>query len=302
MSLFFSRFKVVSNDLFRAFTTSTSIKSYSDLLVKSSIIKTKIPLHTNAGNVAVYHKEFEQKGLSKTFSNDKTKIKNTSDDSASKYQQRVKSLSSVLKCNETTAYGLLLKFPFLEKANMEIVNSKVTVLLEAGIDKDELMNDMWILSYSLNKLKEQIKLVQNMNCYPIKPWHLRCSEVVFHRLSQNKENNRLALSPYQSVTDYICKRLGLTEIQVQLFASKHPPVMRVKVAKLKEVIDFLYSEGFTSQQIFNTPRILCHSLKTIKARLHQLKAINYKPYSLFILCKSNNKFNDFISNLRPPEN
>lgn len=87
------------------------------------------------------------------------------------------------------------------------------------------------------------------------------------RLSKNKENNRLALSPYQSVTDYICKRLGLTEIQVQIFANKHPPVMRVKVAKLKEVIDFLYSEGFTSQQIFNTPRILCHSLKTIKVTI-----------------------------------
>ncbi|CAH1389438.1 unnamed protein product [Nezara viridula] len=306
MSLFSSHFKVISNDLFHVFTTSPTFKSCLSFLGKSSIIKKKISIHNNNGYVssAVYYKEFKYKGLDENFSNGRRRKfeinKNSSENDTNNYQQQVKSLSSIMKCNETTAYGLLLKFPFLEKANMEIVNSKVTKLIEAGIDKEELMNDMWILAYSLAKLEEQILLVQNMNCYPIKPWHLRCSEVVFHRLSQNKENNRLALSPYQSVTDYICKRLGLTETEVHVFARKHPPVMRVKVAKLKEVIDFLFSEGFTSRQIFNTPRILCHSLKTIQARLAQLKANNYKPYSLLVLCKSKIKFDDFLRNLRPP--
>nr|XP_014286777.1 transcription termination factor, mitochondrial isoform X2 [Halyomorpha halys] len=269
MSLFSSHFKLISNDLFHVFKTLPSFKSYVNLLGKSSRVKKNTPLYTNTGNVHyLYCKESKNKGLTENFTNGKKQQleenRNGSENVLKKFQEQVKSLSCMMKCNETTASALLLKFPFLETANMDIINSKVITLLESGIDKEELMNDMWILKYSLTKLKERIQLVQQMNCYPIKPWHLRCSEAVFQRLSQNKENNRLALSPFQSVKDYICKRLHLNESQVHSFAKRHPPVMRVKVAKLKEVIDFLYSEGFTSQQIFNTPRILCHSLKTIQ--------------------------------------
>ena len=59
----------------------------------------------------------------------------------------------------------------------------------------------------------------------------------------------------------------MNETEMSVFAAKHPPVMRVKVSKLKEIIDFLFSEGFIEAQIYQTPRILCHSINTIQVCL-----------------------------------
>lgn len=89
------------------------------------------------------------------------------------------------------------------------------------------------------------------------------------------------MGPCKSVTDYLKGRLSLTDFQIDLFAKRYPAVMHVKVSKLKEIIDFLYTEGFTAYQIYQTPRILCHSLLTIQASTFPIPAYIYTSVEQF---------------------
>lgn len=76
--------------------------------------------------------------------------------------------------------------------------------------------------------------------------------------------NKKAISPYSSVVEFLCKELDISKFQVDLMMRIHPPLAKVNEYKLKEIIDFLKEEGVDMILVFKRPRILCHSLKTIK--------------------------------------
>ncbi|KAL1124134.1 hypothetical protein AAG570_001904 [Ranatra chinensis] len=162
---------------------------------------------------------------------------------------------------------------------------------------DDLVKDLWVLSYTVEKLKERLDIIRVMKLSPIKPWMLRCTETTLHRTWLNREENRAAMAPLTSSKEYLCQRLDMTDWEAAAFAARHPPVMRVQVSKLKEILDFLMAEGFTQKQIYNTPRILCHSLVTIKHRLDILRERKYEPYTLSVICKSEKNFNEFLLKL-----
>jgi len=88
---------------------------------------------------------------------------------------------------------------------------------------------------------------------------------IFSRTFQYRHENQEALGSHPNVTSYLSNRLGVTELEILEFAKKHPPVMRVHVAKMKEIIDYLMAEGYSTSSIVRTPRILCHSITTIQA-------------------------------------
>lgn len=181
-----------------------------------------------------------------------------------KYHEKVKALADYFRCSEDAAATLIQKYNFLLKSSMESITAKLEALLEGGITKEELLNDLWILTYTVPTIEERLDLLKELNLTPVKPWLLRCSSHMLLRMATNRENNRLAMGHYKNVVDYLKERLDMTDSQTIVFSKKHPPVMHVKVAKLKEMIDFLYSEGFKPIQIYHTPRILCHSVVTIK--------------------------------------
>ena len=94
--------------------------------------------------------------------------------------------------------------------------------------------------------------------------------------------------------EYLTKQLECDVKTVEFLASKYPILLRKHVPKLKEVFDFLYAEGFTSQQVIQVPRILFHSVETIKSRLTQLREAGCNPASLMTLCKSKREFTKIV--------
>lgn len=104
------------------------------------------------------------------------------------------------------------------------------------------------------------------------------------------------LGEHGTPTEYIAQRLGYTTDEAQAIMDKHPQVNTVRVTKIKEVFDYLLNEaGFSCFEVANVPRILCHSLKTTKQRLEELKSYGCRPISLVIVCRSKREYNKFLN-------
>lgn len=96
--------------------------------------------------------------------------------------------------------------------------------------------------------------------------------------------------------EYIGDRLGFNAEEAMCIMNKHPQVKKVRMTKIKEVLDYLLNEAkFTRHEIAQVPRILCHSLETTKQRMEELKQHGCRPSSLVILCKSKREYSKFLN-------
>lgn len=68
---------------------------------------------------------------------------------------------------------------------------------------------------------------------------------------------------------------------------------------MNEMIDFLLLNGFTKLQICRSPKILLHSLETIKKRLKEIGDRGTKLDTLSVLTKSRKQFEQFLESLKP---
>jgi hypothetical protein len=109
-----------------------------------------------------------------------------------------------------------------------------------------------------------------------------------------KEAARIKVLGDSSVMEYLSERLQCDTETMEYISLKYPSVLRVHVSKLKEILDFVYREGYTSQHVCHVPRILCHSLETTKSRLAELRKIGYNPSTLIVLCKSRRQYAQFL--------
>jgi hypothetical protein len=104
------------------------------------------------------------------------------------------------------------------------------------------------------------------------------------------------------VVEYLSQQLQCDTETVEYISSKNPSILRVHVPKLKEILDFLYREGFTPQHVCQVPRILCHSLETTKSRLAELREIGYNPSTLIVLCRSKRQYAQFLEQVKRRRN
>lgn len=70
----------------------------------------------------------------------------------------------------------------------------------------------------------------------------------------------------------------------------------MRLFQVKEVLDYLLLEtDYDAHDVALTPRILCHSLRTTRTRLAELRALGCQPSSLVIVCRSANEYDKFVA-------
>lgn len=84
--------------------------------------------------------------------------------------------------------------------------------------------------------------------------------------------------------------------------SKHPAIQHKSLRKINEMIDFLLCEGFTTEHICRTPKILLHSVDTIRARLKLIEEQGTKLSSLSVCTKSKKQFTQFLESIMSDKN
>jgi hypothetical protein len=55
------------------------------------------------------------------------------------------------------------------------------MILEGGVSNKDIIKDLWILSYTISKIRERLQIVKDMKLNPVKPWMLRCRDDVLNR-------------------------------------------------------------------------------------------------------------------------
>jgi len=106
------------------------------------------------------------------------------------------------------------------------------------------------------------------------------------------------LSGHKDIKSFLSKRLGCSSAFVADILFRVPSVKRASASKLNDMIEFLYAQGFGTDHILETPRILGHSVETVHERITELASCGFKVNSLFLLCQTTKNYNSFVRKLR----
>nr|XP_029711899.1 uncharacterized protein LOC109432907 [Aedes albopictus] len=164
-----------------------------------------------------------------------------------------------------------------------------------NMDSEDVLADLWAFKYSPAVVAERIARAKRVRGKKVMPWMVRCPDTVLEKsLQLTKENGEL-LGENETIVEYFGKRLGFNRDITNSIFLKTPSVRNVRVTKVKKVIDYLLEElDYTPHDIAINPRILMHSLHTIKKRMEQLRQIGCRPRSLIIVCRSQRQYDLFV--------
>ncbi|VVC27134.1 Hypothetical protein CINCED_3A011191 [Cinara cedri] len=196
------------------------------------------------------------------------------------------------KPQETCTY--MMHYKFLFTRHFLTVDGIFKLLMENKVNKNDIWKDAWIFLYSPDQILQRLTRTKEANIIP-KPWMFRCPEKVFDRTLTIKQENRVILNK-DSTAQYLAKRLKVTENKIAYISLKYPTILRVNPTKLKEILDFLLSEGYNSSEILNVPRVFTHSISTLQDRLTEIRDLNGNA-SITNLCKNKSSYQELIGRL-----
>jgi len=184
---------------------------------------------------------------------------------------------------------------FLATLSYSRIQNGLTLLVDAGISKQMIYNDLWILRYSPKILKSRIDSVHQAGV-PVKPWLLRCKRSIFENSVEEYFKAKSSLGNYNDELEYLSARLQCDEADVHLMMKRCSCLSKVSSWKLKFALDYLLGKGILPIQIILTPRVLCHRLEMVKYRISVLEAHNIQISTLSLLCCSDKMFERYLAN------
>nr|CAD7266632.1 unnamed protein product [Timema shepardi] len=226
---------------------------------------------------------------------------------------RINYLSDMLQCSISDICDLSSRYFFIHTVPFARLSSILKILLDAGVTPKDILKDVWVFRYNLQSIQSRLDRIKESGILGIKPWmdvlsiendtktglcrDTQDSKAVlgdqFIQEALQRRSDSKAVLGDQSIQEYLCKRLNCSEAAFRYMTKKQPAILKVHVTKLQETLDFLFEEGFSSNQVQQMPRVLCHSLDTIQMRLTELRDLGYNPISLSILCKSLHEYSEF---------
>lgn len=102
--------------------------------------------------------------------------------------------------------------------------------------------------------------------------------------------------------EYISQKLQCSLDLAKYIISKHPAIQKKSLRKINEMVDFLLCKGFKPLHICRTPKILLHSVDTIKTRLKLLEDQGKQLNSLSVCTKSKKQFTNFLESIKSNNN
>lgn len=209
---------------------------------------------------------------------------------------RIYYFSTHLKLKPEIVSKYFTKHKFILEMSFSNLEESFQVFLKYGVQPMDMLRDLYAFRYKSSKIESRLKQAQDANKDKLMPWMVRCTEKVLQTSLQHSRESKALLKNHDSVVSYIAARLNYDLKTTEYIVSKHPCVTKIRVTKIKEVIDYLLNEaGFTPHHIALVPRILSHSLETTKERLDELKKYGCIPSSLVIVCRSRNEYQKFLN-------
>ncbi|KAH8255830.1 hypothetical protein KR038_011452 [Drosophila bunnanda] len=229
-----------------------------------------------------------------------------SERSAMPQRNRVYYISDKLEVSPDLVARYLSKRLFILEMPYEMFEKNLHHMIDYNVSPINILKDLWAFRYTPKAVQLRLERAKRAKKDKIMPWMVRCPEPILQRSLKLSLDELKVLGEFTSVVEYVAHRLGFSVSEAKGIMDRHPQVHTVRVTKIKEVIDYLLDEAkFTRLEVAQVPRVLCHSLKTTKKRIEELKSHGCRPSSLVIVCRSRREYDKFlqhwISHGRDPE-
>ncbi|XP_017116833.1 transcription termination factor, mitochondrial [Drosophila elegans] len=210
-------------------------------------------------------------------------------------QNRVYYISEKLEVSPEIVTKYLSKRLFILEMPYEMFEKNLQHMINYNVSPINILKDLWAFRYTPKSVQVRLERAKRAKKDKIMPWMVRCPEPILQRSLKLSLDELNVLGEFSSVVEYLAHRLGFSVSEAKAVMDRHPQVHTVRVTKIKEVLDYLLDEAkFTRFEVAQVPRILCHSLKTTKERMDELKTHGCRPSSLVIVCRSRREYEKFL--------
>ncbi|EDW51741.1 transcription termination factor, mitochondrial [Drosophila sechellia] len=210
-------------------------------------------------------------------------------------RNRVYYISEKLQVSPDIVSKYLSKRLFILEMPFEMFEKNLQHMIDYNVSPINVLKDLWAFRYTPKSVQLRLERAKRAKKDKIMPWMVRCPEPILQRSLKLSLDELKVLGEFSSVVEYLAHRLGFSTSEAKAIMDKHPQVHTVRVTKIKEVLDYLLDEAkFSRFEVAQNPRILCHSLKTTKERMEELKSHGCRPSSLVILCRSRREYDKFL--------
>ncbi|KAH7975243.1 hypothetical protein HPB49_025305 [Dermacentor silvarum] len=196
-------------------------------------------------------------------------------------------LCKELSLSEHECLDLISRVPCLLSHDCELLKRKLKILRECGIYKEAVLKDPWVFRHSESLMAKRAKQCQALGI-PMRTWLLRCSDGVLQRHVQIWRASRTVLGTHPDTPEYLAERLHCTHLED--LVRRHPRLLSIRPPKLKEVLDLLFTNGYTAEQVRQYPRVLSSSASRLRQRLQCLSTRQVPLPSLYTLLLSEKAF------------
>ncbi|KAH8395652.1 hypothetical protein KR222_005313 [Zaprionus bogoriensis] len=210
-------------------------------------------------------------------------------------KNRVYYISEKLEVSPEIVTKYLSKRLFILEMPFEMFEKNLQHMINYNVSPINILKDLWAFRYTPKSVELRLERAKRAKKDKIMPWMVRCPEPILQRSLKLTQDELQVLGQFSSVVEYLAHRLDFSVTEAKAIMDRHPQVHTVRVTKIKEVLDYLLNDvKFTRFEIAQVPRILCHSLKTTKERIEELAALNCRPSSLVIVCRSKREYDKFV--------
>ncbi|XP_076046510.1 mitochondrial transcription termination factor [Oratosquilla oratoria] len=260
--------------------------------LKRKIIKLQHPLMFNTLEEGLGFCYFSEKQLS-TYTNqfqmEKSDFPN--------HKNRVYYLADALSIPVQLVVERILRPNRILIMDLAKMNKILDVLKGHGVLAEDILCDMWIFYHNVELTRERLQLITEAGCDRPRMWMCRCTDNVFQRTCERYKSEKELLGDCKSKVEFLAKRLECSTEFITTYSAGNPGFLRVHVSKLQRQLDLLEAEGFTPEQIRQSPRVLQYSEDRLMSRINAFKEIGYKPTGVAILYKQPRKFEAFYRKL-----
>lgn len=214
---------------------------------------------------------------------------------------RIHFMSGKLSVEPYVMSAVFSNYLFLFRLPLRLIYSNTDILLEYKVPTKNILKDPWIYLYSTRRTRQRLAQAQKVREDKLMPWMIHCLPVRLESSLKLTSDMKAAHKEVDSedVLGYISKRLGYERDEMEIFMRRFPPALKVRVTKIKSIIDFLLNEGgYSPLQIAAVPRILTFGLTQMKERHEELKALRYPVTSLTVFSFTKKKYNQFIERVK----
>ncbi len=213
------------------------------------------------------------------------------------FNNRLNYFTENLKINSEEFCDLIHDNVFLFSYEFEKLEKILNLLLSAEIEPETIVGDIKIFKHNIKLMEERIAECKKYEM-PIKTWMLRSPQDTFEVALKRHIENKKVLKDHSNNIEYLATQLNCNIEIIRSMSKRYPRIVSINAKKLSNIITFLFSNGFSTYHIVDTPKILFHSVDKIHKRTKELAKLNLTANALKILALSDEEYQKLMEQLR----